>query len=162
MVLSARLVSCSAAKAVTEGFPRQALTTLRFLEEGHNVLIMGPVGVGKTFMASALGHIACRRRRSVAFHRTDRLLKHLKAARLGATYEAEMRKLIRVDLLILDDVCLHALDATETQDVYEVVVAGDGLRPQPSPRPAAGRRHGDRRVERVPLPGLRFGRGDAG
>ncbi len=90
------------------------LTTLRFLEEAHNVLVMGPVGVGKTFMASALGHIAC--------HRTDRLLKHLKAARLGATYEAEMRKLIRVDLLILDDFCLHALDATETQDVYEIVV----------------------------------------
>jgi DNA replication protein DnaC len=98
------------------------LTTLRFLEDAHNVLIMGPVGVGKTFMATALGHIACRRRRSVAFHRTDRLLKHLKAARLGGTYEAEMRKLIRVDLLILDDFCLHGLDPTETQDVYEVVV----------------------------------------
>jgi len=96
------------------------LTTLRFAEEAHNVLVMGPVGVGKTFMASALGHIACRRRRSVAFHRTDRLLKHLKAARLGATYEAEMRKLIRVDLL--DDFCLHALDALETSDVYEIVV----------------------------------------
>lgn len=67
------------------------LTSLRFVEEVHNVLVMGPVGVGITFMASALGHIACRRRRSVAFHRTDRLLKHLKAARLGATYEAEMR-----------------------------------------------------------------------
>jgi transposase len=98
------------------------LTTLRFCEEAHNVLVMGPVGVGKTHLASALGHIACRRRRSVAFHRTDRLLKHLKAARLGAAYEAEMRKLIRVDLLILDDFCLHALDATETSDVYEIVV----------------------------------------
>ena len=98
------------------------LTTLRFLEDAHNVLIMGPVGVGKTFMASALGHIACRRRRQVAFHRTDRLLKQLKAARLGATYEAEVRKLIRVDLLILDDFCLHALDATETGDIYEIVV----------------------------------------
>ncbi|HEX9312335.1 MAG TPA: IS21-like element helper ATPase IstB [Actinomycetota bacterium] len=98
------------------------LTTLRFVEDAHNVVVMGPVGVGKTFMASALGHIACRRRRSVAFFRTDRLLKQLKAARLGATYEAEMRKLIRVDLLILDDFCLHALDATETQDIYEIVV----------------------------------------
>jgi DNA replication protein DnaC len=98
------------------------LTTLRFVEDSHNVLVMGPVGVGKTFMASALGHIACRRRRSVAFHRTDRLLKQLKATRLGATYDAEMRKLIRVDLLILDDFCLHALDATETQDIYEIVV----------------------------------------
>jgi DNA replication protein DnaC len=98
------------------------LTTLRFLEEAQGVLIMGPVGVGKTHLASALGHIACRRRRQVAFHRTDRLLKHLKAARLGGTYEAEMRKLIRVDLLILDDFCLHALDPTETGDVYEIVV----------------------------------------
>jgi DNA replication protein DnaC len=71
------------------------LTTLRFLEEARGVLIMGPVGVGKTHLASALGHVACRRRRQVAFHRTDRLAKHLKAARLGGTYEAEMRKLIR-------------------------------------------------------------------
>lgn len=98
------------------------LATLRCVEEAQGVLVVGPVGVGKTHLATALGPIACRRRRSAAFHRTDRLLKHLKAARLGGTCEAETRNLIRVDLLILDDFCLHALDATETADVYEIVV----------------------------------------
>lgn len=98
------------------------LVTLRFAEDAASVLIVGPVGVGKTFMASALGHIACRRRRQVTFWRTDQLLKRLKASRLDATHEAEMRKLIRTDLLILDDFCLRALDAVETQDIYELVV----------------------------------------
>ena len=98
------------------------LTSLRFLDDGAGVLILGPVGVGKTRLASALGHIAVRRRRSVLMGRTDHLLKELKASRLDGTYEAEMRRLIRVDLLILDDFLLRSLDATETSDIYELVV----------------------------------------
>ncbi|MGH2810868.1 MAG: ATP-binding protein, partial [Actinomycetota bacterium] len=98
------------------------LTTLRFLEDNQNVIIMGPVGVGKTFMANALGYVACRRRCSVMFYRTDRMLKRLKAARLDQSYESEIKKLIRVDLLILDDFGLHSFDPTETQDIYEIVV----------------------------------------
>lgn len=62
------------------------LTTLRFLDDANNVLGMGPVGVGKTFMASALGNIACRRRHSVLMLRADRMLKRLKAARLDASH----------------------------------------------------------------------------
>lgn len=89
------------------------LTTLRFLEDANNVLIMGPVGVGKTFMASALGNIVCRRRNSVPMLRADRMLKRLKAGRLDATHEAELRKLRRVDLLIVEDFDLHQLDPTE-------------------------------------------------
>jgi len=96
--------------------------TLRFLEEPADVLILGPVGVGKTMLASCLGYIACRRRHSVHFSRADQLLKRLKAARLDATYEQELRRLLRVDLLILDDYALEALDATETHDFYQVVV----------------------------------------
>jgi len=98
------------------------LVTLRFMEEAHGVLVLGPVGVGKTHLASALGHIACRRRRSVLMARTDHLLKRLKASRLDGTYEAEVRRAIRVDLLILDDFCLRGMDQTETADVYELVV----------------------------------------
>ncbi|MFP5335716.1 MAG: IS21-like element helper ATPase IstB [Actinomycetes bacterium] len=98
------------------------LTTLAFTEPGHGVLILGPVGVGKTHLACALGHIAIRRRISVHFARADKLFVRLKAARLDNTLEAEMRRLARVDLLILDDFALRALDATETSDFYELVV----------------------------------------
>lgn len=98
------------------------LVSLRFVEQAHNALVLGPVGVGKTFLATALGHIACRRRVTVHFERADRLLKRLKAARLDASYEAEMRKLIAVELLLIDDFALHPLDATETADVYGLVI----------------------------------------
>ena len=82
------------------------LTTLRFVDENHNALILGPVGVGKTFLATALGHIACRRRYRVHFERADRMFKRLKAARLDNSAEAELRKLIAVDLLVID-LCRH-------------------------------------------------------
>jgi len=98
------------------------LVTLRFVEEAQNALFLGPVGVGKTFLATALGHIACRRRFSVHFERADRLHKRLKACRLDGTYDQEMRKLIGVDLLIVDDVTLQALDAVATSDFYDLVV----------------------------------------
>ncbi|HEY5273707.1 MAG TPA: ATP-binding protein [Acidimicrobiales bacterium] len=75
--------------------------------------MLGPVGVGNSFLATALGHIACRRRISVHFERNDRLHKRLKAARLDASYDQEMRKLIGVDLLLLDDFALQPLDMLE-------------------------------------------------
>lgn len=98
------------------------LCSLRFVDAGHNALIMGPVGVGKTFLATALGHAAVRRRYSAHFERTDRLLKRLKASRLDNSHDAEVRKLLRVDLLILDDFVLQPLDTADTNDVYEIIV----------------------------------------
>lgn len=98
------------------------LTGLRFAEAGHGVLILGPVGVGKTHLATALGHIGIRRRLSVHASRTDKLFTRLRAARLDNTLEAEMRKLARVDLLILDDFALRSLNPTETNDFYELIV----------------------------------------
>jgi len=98
------------------------LTSLRFTDAGHGVVILGPVGVGKTHLAAALGHIAVRRRISVHFARADKLFTRLRAARLDNTLEAEMRRLARVDLLILDDFALRPLAATETNDFYELIV----------------------------------------
>ena len=98
------------------------LCSLRFVDAGHNVMVMGPVGVGKTFMASALGHAAVRRRYTVVFERTDILLKRLRASRLDNSHDNELRKLLRVDLLILDDFALHALDPLDTADIYELIV----------------------------------------
>lgn len=98
------------------------LCSLRFVDAGHNALIMGPVGVGKTFVATALGHAAVRRRYTVVFHRTDVLLKRLRASRLDNSHDAEMRKLLRVDLLVLDDFALQGMDALDTSDVYDLIV----------------------------------------
>jgi DNA replication protein DnaC len=98
------------------------LCSLRFIDAGHNALILGPVGVGKTFLATALGHAAVRRRYSVVFQRADVLLKKLRASRLDNSHDAEIRKLLRVDLLILDDFALQPFDALDTADIYELVV----------------------------------------
>jgi DNA replication protein DnaC len=98
------------------------IVMLHFMDDCHNVVVMGPVGVGKTFMANALGHIACRRKRSVLTVRSDQMFKRLKAARLDHSYEQELRRLIRLELLIIDDFGLRDLDDTETQDFYDLVV----------------------------------------
>ncbi len=81
------------------------------------------VGVGKTHLACALGHIAIRRRRTVHMATAGKLFKRLKAARLDNTLEAEMRRLAGVELLILDVFALQPLDATETADFYQLCVA---------------------------------------
>lgn len=96
------------------------LVSLRFVESSLNVDIVGPVGVGKTFLAHALGHIACRRGYSVLAVQVDHMLKTLRQARLLDTYEAELRKLIAVDLLIVDDFALDAMGPQESRDVYDI------------------------------------------
>ena len=98
------------------------LASLRFVDAGQNALIIGPVGVGKTFLAVALGHTAIRRGRSVHFERADQLFKRLRIARLDNTLDAELRKLLRVDLLIIDDYALTASDAAATSDFYDLIV----------------------------------------
>jgi len=98
------------------------LCSLRFLDAPNDAVIMGPVGVGKTFLATAIGHIAVRRHRSVHFERADTMLKRLKASRLDNSHDGEVRRLLRVDLLILDDFALKAMDAVDTAEVYELIV----------------------------------------
>ncbi|MGH7731071.1 MAG: ATP-binding protein [Candidatus Eiseniibacteriota bacterium] len=97
------------------------LVSLRFLEAHAHVAIVGHVGVGKTFLAHALGHIACRRGAAVLAVRADQMLKTLQHARLDHSYEAELRKLIAVELLIVDDFGLDAMDPTESRDAYEIL-----------------------------------------
>lgn len=99
------------------------LRLLRFLEHHHHVLIMGPVGVGKTMLAHALGHEANRRGLSVHCESAEKLFRRLKGARLDDTHLAELRRLANVDLLIIDDFGLRAMDELETADTYELVTA---------------------------------------
>jgi DNA replication protein DnaC len=99
----------------------QELVSLRFLEQHKHLIICGPVGVGKTFLAQALGHIACRHGHSVLAVRADKMLKTLKHARLDNSYEAELRKFLAVDMLIVDDFALDSMDAVESRDAHEII-----------------------------------------
>ena len=75
----------------------------------------------KTHLATALGHIAIRRRRTVHMARADKLFKRLTAARLDNTLEAEYRRLAAVELLIIDDFALQPLTPAQTTDFYEII-----------------------------------------
>jgi DNA replication protein DnaC len=99
------------------------LTSLRFLDGPHGALLLGAVGVGKTHLGTALGHIAVRRRIPTLMLRSDAMFKRLKASRLDNSTEAELRRLAQIRLLIIDDFALQPMDATATADFYELVVA---------------------------------------
>lgn len=98
------------------------LTSLRFITDAQCAFVLGPVGVGKTHLAHALGHLGCTRRLRVLAVRADQLFKRLKAARLDHSHDAEIRRLVGIDLLILDDYALQPMDPVETADFYELVV----------------------------------------
>lgn len=99
------------------------LTGLSFMEHGYHVCIQGPVGVGKTMLAHALGHIAVRRGRAVHCASAEALLAKLRASRLDQSQGALMRQLCTVDLLIIDDLGLRALTPMEAQDFAAIVEA---------------------------------------
>jgi DNA replication protein DnaC len=98
------------------------LFTLGFVERQEDVIFLGPVGVGKTFLASALGHAACRAGYDVLFLRADRMLQALHQARADHSTEKVLRRLLAPDVLILDDFGLRRLDARQSSDFYEVIL----------------------------------------
>lgn len=102
------------------------LVSLRFLEAHRHVCILGPVGVGKTFLANALGHIACRHGYTVRFARADETLKRLRQSRFDNSRDAEMVALTTVDLLILDDFALEPMTKEESKDVYQLFLERTG------------------------------------
>jgi hypothetical protein len=78
-------------------------------------------GVGKTHIAQALGHAACRRGHRVCFAKTSRLLSELAGGHADGTWEARLRRLVRVDLLILDDFGLREFTVQQGDDFFELV-----------------------------------------
>lgn len=98
------------------------LFSLGFLERNEDVLLLGPVGVGKTFIASALGHAACRAGKRVRFVRADTMLRELGQARADHTVEKCMRALLTPELLIIDDFGLRRLDPRASSDIYEIII----------------------------------------
>jgi DNA replication protein DnaC len=97
------------------------LASGRFVEEHAAVLLGGPTGVGKTFVAQALGLEACRRQRSVFFTKTTALLADLAGGRADGSQPQRLRRYLKPDLLILDDFALRPYTDAQTEDLYEVV-----------------------------------------
>lgn len=98
------------------------IASLRFVEQHRHVIILGPVGVGKTYIANALGHLACRHGYSVRFTRADDMLQTLRRSRFDNSRDDAMVALTTVDLLILDDFALELMSRDESKDVYHLFV----------------------------------------
>jgi DNA replication protein DnaC len=98
------------------------LSSLRFIEGHRNVIVLGPVGVGKTFIAHALGHLACRAGFQVRVHRADALLRLLRQSRMDNSRDALMTELSTVDMLVIDDFALEPMTREESRDVYQLFV----------------------------------------
>jgi DNA replication protein DnaC len=97
------------------------LATCSYIEKGEAVLIYGATGVGKSFLASALGHQACQLGYKVAYHNILKLLLKTKMARLDGSIYKFFEKLAKTDLLILDDFGLTYLEKQQQIDFMEMI-----------------------------------------
>src|SRR6267143_6353486 len=108
----------------TRGLDRplfQKLVAGDWIDAHDNLIVCGPTGVGKSWLACALGHKACRDNRSVLYQRLPKLFADLALARGDGRYARIMRSLNGAQLLILDDWGLDPLDAGTRRDLYEIL-----------------------------------------
>jgi DNA replication protein DnaC len=92
-----------------------------WIRQRHSLLLIGPAGVGKSWLACALGHKACREDFSVAYHRVPRLFATLALARGDGRYAKVLKTLARTDLLILDDWGPEKLTDEQRRDLLEII-----------------------------------------
>jgi len=104
------------------------LATGRWVAEHQAVLISGATGTGKTFVACALAHQACRQGHRALYWRVPRLFQALALARAEGTYARLLGKLARMDVLVLDDLALVPLQEAERRDLLEVLEDRYGTR----------------------------------
>lgn len=102
------------------------LATLRFIDVGESIILHGPVGVGKSHIAQALGHAACRRGHTVAFTKTSRLLADLAGGHADRSWETRLRRWARPAVLILDDFAMREFTVPQADDLYELITERTG------------------------------------
>ena len=99
-----------------------AAFSLEFLARHEHVLLVGPAGVGKSFLAQALGYSAVRAGHTVRFSHADDYFRTMAQARVDNSLERTFRSFPTPDLLILDDLGLHRLTARQSADLYELIL----------------------------------------
>jgi transposase/DNA replication protein DnaC len=104
------------------------LATCRWVAEHHNVILVGATGVGKSFIACALAHQACRKGYRAGYRRASRLFHELTLARADGTYIRLLGKLARLDVLVIDDWGLAPVQDPERRDLLEILEDRYGTR----------------------------------
>ena len=97
------------------------LAALRWLHNGESILLHGPVGVGKSHVAQALGHQAVRHGAEVRFYKTSRALAHLAGGHADHSWPQRLAELVRPAVLILDDFAMREYTAQQADDLYELI-----------------------------------------
>jgi DNA replication protein DnaC len=113
-------VDTAAARGVDRALLRQ-LATCGWVRDHLNVLVTGPTGVGKSYLASALGQAACRRGLRVLYRRVPRLFDEIALTRSDGTYSKLLAKLAKAELLILDDLGIGSPTESQRHDLLEVM-----------------------------------------
>jgi DNA replication protein DnaC len=106
------------------GLDRQvvlALSTCGWIRDHHNLIIVGPTGIGKSYLASAFAERACRSGFSSCYVRAPRLLHDLAVSRGDGSYDRVLSRLAKTDLLAIDDWLLNPMKDSERRDILEVI-----------------------------------------
>jgi DNA replication protein DnaC len=106
----------------------QNLTNLDFIKHRHNVLITGPTGSGKSYLACALGQASCRNGLSVRYLRLPRFIEELTVAHADGSYSRLLEQLLKTDLLILDDFSLTPLLQSQIHDLFNIIEDRHGVK----------------------------------
>ena len=105
-----------------------SLSLCNWVGHGHNILVTGPTGSGKTWLACALGNQVCRQGLSVSFIRLPLLLEDLAVSHGDGSFRKRLTQLSKVDLLILDDFGMATMNAGGRNDLLEVIECRCGVR----------------------------------